>query len=237
MKKAIVFDFDGTLTNEKQNIWRLLWAWCGDDFGKDSLCNKLYKMHHIDQTITREQWFKATEMVFKAKKMTRYNIIDIAKNIKLLSGVKETIEYLHSLDYDLYIVSGGIKDAIYTALGDHVKYFNHIECNYCSFGNFGELSKLVPTHFDYEGKADFIEILKTQGYAPEDITFIGNSVNDEWVHQTGCKTVCVNPTNTNYKDCQKWNKVFLNVTDLRQILIKVSHNVPKQLDTINHLEK
>ena len=51
MKKAIVFDFDGTLTKKDQNIWKMLWEKCGYDTGPKSLYVNLYiKAPQVDKT-------------------------------------------------------------------------------------------------------------------------------------------------------------------------------------------
>lgn len=226
--KAVVFDFDGTLTNEGQNIWKLLWEKCGDGKGDASLRKKLYKLHRIERKISRAEWFNRTADVFKGKQLTKYDIYSINSKIKLMNGAKEVIEQLHREGYNLYIVSGGLKETILTVLGSHAKYFADIQANVCSFDANGVIKGFYPTKYDFEGKADYIELLKKHGYKEEDIVYIGNSGNDEWVHATGCKTICINPANTNFKNVNLWDRVFINVTDLRQIFIKIDYTPKKQ---------
>ena len=47
-----------------------------------------------------------------------------------------------------------------------------------------------------------IELCKIKGYDPCDILFVGNSVNDEWVYQSGAKTLCVNPDSAKIENLQ-----------------------------------
>ena len=68
-KKAIVFDFDGTLTKKNQNIWKMLWETCGYPTDKTSLYAKLYVSHVIKKEITRKQWFDLTCEAFKKKNL------------------------------------------------------------------------------------------------------------------------------------------------------------------------
>lgn len=217
MKKAVVFDFDGTLTKKNQNIWKMLWEKCGFATDKNSLYAKLYVKHVIKKEITRANWFNLTCLAFKNKKMTYGDFYDVSRQIELLPGARETILKLHNSGYSLFIVSGCIRETIEIVLGDYAKYFEDIESNKCIFDTKGKLIQLVPTNYDYEGKAKYVEILKDQGYMPENITFVGNADNDEWVYESGCKTICINPQNADVGNSKKWKKVFYNVTDLRQI--------------------
>lgn len=237
MKKAIVFDFDGTLTQKNQNIWKMLWEECGYPTDKESLYSKLYIKHVIKKEITRKQWFDLTCEAYKRKNMKYFNFYSVSKKINLINGARETILKLYNSGYSLFIVSGCIQETIEIALGDYVKYFEDIESNKCVFDINGNLQKLIPTDYDYEGKAKYVEILKQQGYEPENIVFVGNADNDEWVYQTGCKTICINPQNADVANNQKWKKVFYNVTDLRQIFnITQNDNQNDNQDVNKHIK-
>ena len=215
--KAIVFDFDGTLTKKNQNIWRMLWEKCGYTTDKNSLYAKLYKMHVIDKKITRQQWFDYTCKAFKEKGLTLQDIIATSKQIELIGGFEETIFKLFDKGYSLHIVSGCLKETIEFKLGTNAILFDGIETNRCIFDKDGKLQRLVPTDFDYEGKAKYLQLLIQQGYKPEDIIFVGNSDNDEWAHSAGCHTICINPENAEENNSQKWNKVYKNVSHLSKI--------------------
>lgn len=219
--KAVVFDFDGTLTEESQNVWKLLWDKCGED--GNAKRQELYKKHRIDKTITRQEWFDLTLAEFKKYGISAKDIYQISRDIKLINGVGEVVKGLSRQGYDLYIVSGGLKESINAVLGSLTTYFSDIEANMCMFGQEGKIKRLIPTKYDYEGKAEYIENLKSFGYNAENIVYIGNSDNDEWVKNTGCKTICVNPANADILNANKWDKIFLNVTDLRQLFIKIDY--------------
>lgn len=219
--KAVVFDFDGTLTDESQNVWKLLWERCGDVDGNAR--KELYKRHRINKEITRREWFDLTAEEFKKQGLSAKDVYEISKNIKLINGAEEVLKGLTAQGYDLYIVSGCLKESIRLVLGSLTSYFTDIEANMCLFDHDGKIKGFVPTKYDYEGKAEYIEGLKGFGYNPENIVYIGNSDNDEWVKGTGCKTICINPANADIYNSSKWDRVFLNVTDLRQIFIRVDY--------------
>ena len=77
MIKAIVFDFDGTLTKRNQNIWKMLWEACGYTTDKQSLYAKLYVKHVITKEITRKQWFDLTCEAFKRKNLTYFDFYEV----------------------------------------------------------------------------------------------------------------------------------------------------------------
>lgn len=217
--KAIVFDFDGTLTKQNQNIWKMLWQQCNYPTDKNSLYAKLYVSHNIKKEITRKQWFDLTCLAFKKRNLSIAQFYDVAKQIQLINGFKQTIKTLHKNGYQLHIVSGCIKEAIEIVLGDYRKYFTFIESNKVFFGKNGKIKCFIPTNFDYEGKAKYIENLKNNGIKAEDIVFVGNSDNDEWTYTTGCKTICINPdAKADSKNNKKWHVVIDKLTNLKQIL-------------------
>lgn len=227
MKKAIVFDFDGTLTKKDQNIWKMLWEKCGYDTGPKSLYVNLYIKHRINREISRQDWFDTTCMAFKIKHMNRKSLIDVSKKIELLPGTEKLIKTLYDKGYKLYIVSGCIKETIELVLGDLTKYFTHIESNTCEFDNAGYLTKLIPTKYDYEGKADFVEALKNHGYDQKNIVFVGNGDNDEWVYKTGCTTICINPSIAEYTNKTKWNKVYHDINDITNLMQATEESLNK----------
>lgn len=217
-KKAVVFDFDGTLTKKNQNIWKMLWEVCKYPTDKTSLYAKLYVSHVIKKEITRKQWFDLTCEAFMKKNLNFVKFYNVSRQIQLIDGFEETIKTLNKKGYELYIVSGCIKEAIEIALGKYANYFTFIESNRAYFDKNGNLYKFKPTNFDYEGKAKFIENIKKTGIKAENITFVGNSDNDEWAYTTGCKTICINPDKAESDNKTKWNVLFEKLDNLKQIL-------------------
>ncbi|MBO5888614.1 MAG: HAD family hydrolase [Clostridia bacterium] len=217
-KKAVVFDFDGTLTKKNQNIWKMLWETCGYPTDKTSLYAQLYVSHVIKKEITRKQWFDLTCEEFMKKNLDCYDFFEVSCNIELINGLEETIKMLYKKGYRLYIVSGCIKESIEIALGEYADYFTFIESNRAYFDMKGKLYKFKPTNYDYEGKAKFIEEIKKSGIKAENITFVGNSDNDEWAYTTGCKTICINPDKTDGNNKTKWHKLIEKLENLKQIL-------------------
>ena len=120
-------------------------------------------------------------------------------------------------------MSGGIDYVIKYLLKDSIKYFSDIRTNNFYFNEDGYICKIEDTDSDDEGKARYIKnYLKESNSNPREIIFIGNGHNDRFVSQTGCHTICLNPTGTNPKDERIWHTYIDNTTDLRDILPIIS---------------
>ena len=225
--RAVVFDFDGTLTYKSINVWKSLWK-TFDDIGESSYYRQLFN-RFLNNEFTHQEWCDLTCAEFMRANINKSHLIEIAKNTKLISGAKEFFKYCYDNDISLNIVSGSILQVILLVLGDSVEYFTCIKANGMKFDKDGKLCYIKGTKYDYEGKADFInEFVEVTNVKPSEILFVGNSRNDEWAYKAGCKTLCINPSKADFNDRTKWNDTLLNVTDLRQILPYLESNKPIQ---------
>ena len=216
--KAVFFDFDGTLTTKSPNIWKAIWKECGYDTSKDSYYANLFKMF-IDKKITHQQWCDLTCEKFREAGFNEEMLYKLAGNIKLIDGIDETLEVLNQYGYCMQIVSGNILPVIERALGRRVDYFESINANKMFFDKSGVISKIQGTNYDFEGKAKLIDKFKQQTKsAAEDLFFVGNSSNDEWAHESGCKTICINPEETDSTNTTKWHICKGDVQSLTEIL-------------------
>lgn len=224
MIKAIMFDFDGTLTKKGQNIWKLLWTKCGYTTDKNSLYAKLYVAHTIEKSISRQEWFDLTCKAFKDRKLSLKDFYQESKKIELIDGAHEIFKTLHEKGYKLCIISGCMKETIEIVLGESKKYFEEIKSNEICFDENGIISHFIPTPYDFEGKAKFIkeyaEKNKIQTY---EIVFIGNGDNDEFAYLSGCATLCINPEkNVKIDDLNIWNDTIRKTNNLRDLMPKLN---------------
>lgn len=219
--KTIFFDFDGTLTAKSPNIWRAIWEKLGYSTGEGSYFRILYKKF-MDKKISHQQWCDLTCQAFIKKGMNKEILKELSSKIKLLPGVKETFEKLKARGFEIFVLSGNIIEVIEDALGGNVKLLDAVMANVFVFDEKGNLKKIAGTHYDFEGKAKFIEKYKEKTYSkPEDLYFVGNGGNDEWAHLSGCHTICINPDGTDTEDKQKWHKNLGEVKNLTEILKEI----------------
>ena len=225
--KAVFFDFDGTLTYRSPNIWKKIWEYCGYEIDKSSYFARLYS-DFINNRITHQQWCDLTCEMFIYSGIKREHIESISKKLTPISGLTETLQSLKDDGYSLHIVSGSIDSVIRSVLGDNVKYFDSINSNSFVYDKDGYLTYIQGTNYDFEGKARFITEYKEQTNTPsKDLIFVGNGDNDEWAHLSGCKTICINPENTDSSNTNKWHKSLDNVSNLTDILPLLGINTPQ----------
>lgn len=217
-KKAVVFDFDGTLTKPQlgYNTWETIWTELGYPV---EYCEKYHKMFS-NKEITHDEWCEITEKYFKEKNLTKNIIVKAAERTELLDDVHEVISYLKSKGMLLYILSGSIKQYIELVLGKNTAgCFVEIKANRFIFDSQGKLEGIIGTPYDFEGKARFVnKIMIDKNLSPKEIIYIGNSFNDEFVYETGVETLCVNPQGTDYYDGKIWHNYIRNVMSLRTVL-------------------
>lgn len=217
MTKAVVFDFDGTLTIRGSNVWREIWRRLGYDVGENSYYRELFSSF-MNKKITHKQWCDLTCKAFQDKNFNKQILDEIVADIRLTKGVSELFKKLHDDGIQINIVSGNILDIIKLVLKDEKKYINQIKANDFVFDDLGNLKSIVGTKYDYEGKAKYIDKLcKNLKITPNEVCFVGNSLNDEFVYLSGARTICINPHETKTDDSTIWNEI-VNVDDLRDLI-------------------
>ena len=221
--KVVVFDFDGTLTISHNNYttWEKIWLYLGYEVNE---CAELHRQYSIAE-ITHKQWCTITEKKFQSNKLNSSDVDKIADEIKLIDGASEVISELYNLGIRLYICSGSIKPIIKRILGDLYYKFIDVKANDFIFDSQGYLKAIIGTKYDFEGKSDFLsQIMKDNRVSAIETLFIGNSLNDEWAHQSGAMTLCVNPSMTNPDHPFQWTYCIRNMINLNEILKFVGSN-------------
>jgi phosphoserine phosphatase len=143
--KAVVFDFDGTLTNpgSTRSTWEAIWEHLGYDANECGLlANQFYRGE-----ITHPEWCRITLEKFKARQLTYDAVISIASGLALIQDFDECMEELQRFSVTTYLVSGSIWDVIAAVLGDRTRYFRRIEAN--TFRYIGP-DKRLGTVYRYE---------------------------------------------------------------------------------------
>jgi|GEM_PF-5057879 len=208
--KAIVFDFDGTLSRCKisnmNSSWEMIWEKLGY---KKSECEELYKKYKARE-IDHQEWCDKTCRAFQKKNLTESTLKEIAKDFELLAGVKESLDKLKQKNIKLYLVSGSIMQLIRFIWNDELDdYFDECKANIFRFRD-GKLDAIIGTRYDFEGKSEFVsQIFKhLKLKSTSEILFIGNSDNDQYARRSGAQTLCLNAKLTNPDNKEIWDDSF-----------------------------
>ncbi len=215
--KVVVFDFDGTLTKTPNNYssWQLIWLHLGyklEDCGR-------YHRKYVNKELTHQEWCDVTADQFIRKGLSACHVEEISKKITLVEGTIDTLNIIKERGVKLYICSGAIDDVIDNVFMDNKNFFEDISCNKFTYDKQGRLKSIQGTQYDFEGKAKYIaKIIEENGIQPEECLFVGNSDNDIWAHQSGAKTLVVNPHKITGMNRTEWKYYLEEMVDLHEIL-------------------
>jgi phosphoserine phosphatase len=216
LPKAIVFDFEGTLTtsDSDRTTWERLWSELDYPDSESARLEHRYARGEIDHA----QWCLLTLQKFKAKGLTREQVRSVGKSIKLIDGFEIAIERIYEQGIPMYILSGSIWDVVNSVIGDFKKYFQGIWANNFAYTDDGIIENIFGTRYDFEGKAEFVKNRASELKIPTaQILFVGNSDNDEKVKElSGAKTLLVNPHRTRVS--KAWDYYIPHMKSLTEIL-------------------
>ena len=215
--EAVVFDFDGTLTEneQKDSTWELLWRICGYQISE---CQRLHELYNLGE-ISHDEWCAMTLDKFRDKAMTDKQVIEVANKIHLIDGVYDTLKILNANGIKIYIVSGSVDIIINQVLAEAAQFVNEIKSNIFRFDRQGVISEIIGTIYDFEGKANYImEKARELRISVKDVLFVGNSWNDRFAFESGAKTLCINPLFVDPLDTKVWNHHIIGCQNLTEIL-------------------
>ena len=214
--KAVVFDFDGTLTvNQNQkSSWQKIWELLGDP---NNLCVELLKQYK-SQEISHSKWCQLTEEYFKKKGLTENQVRELARSQVLIKGFHEVLNQLNELRVSVFICSGSVNTFIDEAIPEEDKpLIKDIRSNVFIYNN-GLLNEIRGTKFDFDGKRKFVEkIMRDYRLSASEVAFVGNSDNDIYVHRAKVRTIAVNPNNMDPHG-KEWVFFIDDFDDLHKIL-------------------
>lgn len=215
--KVVVMDFDGTMTIRQDHLtsWEKIWVTLGYPVNECAKYLSLYRTRKI----SHPEWCSKTLEAFRARGLRKEQVLDVAKGIRLLPHVRETIDKLKHAGIPLYILSGSIRLIIETVLGDIKNDFKEIQANRLEFDSDGIVSDIIGTKYDFEDKAKYLDkTFSAHGVDPYDVVYVGNSGNDEWAWRSGARTLCVNPHFTNPYDGKVWRHQIRDMQRFDEIL-------------------
>ncbi len=214
--KAVVFDFDGTMTPNELTTWEMIWMHLG--YSRD-LCGKYHRKFRTGD-ITHEEWCNITVDKFKQKGFSRETLQMLSSKILLRDDFTDVFERLYQEGMNMHIVSGSIEEIIRHTLKDCNHCFRSISANRMEFGSDNLISKIISTPYDFQNKAKYIvdRLVMAEKLHPLEILYIGNSSNDVWVSESGARTLCVDPKQTDPDEPSQWTDKIPDFESAKQIL-------------------
>ena len=200
--KAVIFDFDGTLTRggEGSCSWARVWKALGDE----ETDNKFYGMFARGE-IDDPTWMRLIEERYKELKMPKSLLDGLAEKIELMPGLEKTLKHFYDNGVKVYVVSGGVKNLIDIKLEPFKKFITRIEGYQFNFKN-GIFCGFKETKDCLDDKHKYVDVIKHENnIVGDDILFVGNGANDQTVYLSGARTLCINPDDANYKNSKYWN--------------------------------
>ena len=167
--KLIIFDLDGTLTQER-SIWEYIHKQLGMWFG----FAEEYRHQFLAGKISYEEFCESDAQVWKGMRVEE--LLKIVKTVPFHPGVGELISYLKQKRLKLSMVSSGLS---LLANWVHQKYgFDYSVSNDLLHEN-GVLTGKVKIQVYYDKKAEWVEkSLKQFGVKPEEVIAVGDSKGD-----------------------------------------------------------
>lgn len=216
--KAVIFDFDGTLTKSKKgsSCWYNIWVEI-DDLEYDDKLYSMYKRNEIDD-------FKWSELIYQryVEKDVNPRIMQaVADKVELQNGAYETLKALHSKGIKIFILSGGVRQVIEKILEreDLNQFITSLETYDLIFDKSGKLVDFKRPRHNPEFKNQYIDIVKQQyKINAKDILFVGNGKNDQEAYKSGAVTLCINPDDAEIDNRIYWSYGIRECNDLQQIL-------------------
>ncbi|KXF91306.1 DUF4062 domain-containing protein [Phaeobacter inhibens] len=216
--RAVVFDFDGTITfpTNGRTTWEMIWEHLGYDINECAEYHSQFRRN----IISHEEWCAITLEKFQSRGFKDEDIESIVSGLNIVDGFSDVVNELSERNIRLDILSGSIRQIIRKSIGDSALEFEQIKANEMHFDPVsGVISNIVGTTYDFEGKAKYMRQLVTElGCSPMDVLFVGNAGNDSWVSQSGVRTLCVNPTSTDADNPKMWWQSIREMKDMREIL-------------------
>jgi phosphoserine phosphatase len=167
--KLVIFDLDGTLTQE-----RSIWEYIHKKLGKWYGFAEEYQNQFLARKISYEEFCERDAQVWKGIKLEE--LLEIVKTVPFHPGVDELINYFKQKRLKLSMVSSGL-----SLLSNwvHQKYGFDYSVSNDLLHEHGILTGKVKIQVYFDEKAEWVErILKQFGMKPGEVIAIGDSAGD-----------------------------------------------------------
>jgi len=207
--KLVIFDLDGTLTQE-----RSIWEYIHKQLGKWYGFAEEYQIQFLDGKISYERFCELDAEVWKGMRVEE--LLEIVKTVPFHNGADELINYLKNKGLKLSMVSSGLSILSHWV---HQRYgFDYSVSNDLLHAD-GILTGKVKIQVYYDKKAEWVKrILNQFGVRPEEVIAIGDSVGDIDMFQMVGFSVAFN---SSCRDLDRIANLCLQTKNLADIIPKL----------------
>lgn len=184
--KLIVLGIDNTILKGYDFSWKLIWNY----LNLDDEIRKNWIRDFQQGKINCNKWVQLKSKLFIEKKLNINDFEFILKDVYIIDGFDDFIDYCKRKNYALAIVSGGIDTLLELKIPDYQNVFNYVIINKFYYDKKGYLKKIVPTPYDFKTKIDAInEIQHDINITHDDTIFIGGGYNN--IHTLHAAKTCI----------------------------------------------
>lgn len=173
----LAMDVDCTLLqNVDEYSWKHVWKHLQLP---DEMRRIAMRDYRTFKRITYAEWCTYCATVFAQKGLRREHFRDIVSGVSVLDGFREGATRLRDAGVKLALISGGIDAFLEAAFPDYAQFFHAVFINRFVFTKSGELSRIDPTPYDFEGKVlGITELARTYSIEMSRVAFVGEGLND-----------------------------------------------------------
>lgn len=188
--KIVAFDFDGTLLRGPgfEFSWEILWE--GLKYSKSirSELKREYRSHLVKDNSKKarieayDNWCNKTTEYFKERKLTMGKLRELIEPLQLAQNCRAALKKLKEEGFVTAIISGGINIFLEEKFPDYKDYFDFVFINELIFDNQGNLQSVVSSAFDFQGKAEALDLIcEKTNCSEKETVFVGDHFNDETI--------------------------------------------------------
>lgn len=173
--KLIVLGLDNTILKGYDFSWKLVWNYLNID---DSIRKDWIRSYHQNE-INSKKWVQKKSNLFVNHKLNKSDFKKILKDVYIVDGFTDTIEYCKKNKYALAIVSGGIDTVIEFMIPDYKTIFNFVTINKFRYDKSGYLKNVIQTPYDFESKIEGIKDIQADlNISKKNTIFVGGGYNN-----------------------------------------------------------
>ncbi|MBK8501019.1 MAG: HAD-IB family phosphatase [Saprospiraceae bacterium] len=200
--KLAVFDLDGTLVRGEDFdfSWEAIWRYLGFARNIQNRLKREYRRSSGDgsNSLVRikayQHWCQEACRNFINRGLNRIQLKEICSGLSLTNNCREALSDLRSKGVVIAIVSGGIHTFLEDLFPDYNEYVDFVFINELLFAPDGSLTGVIPSHYDFQGKADALDLIcEKVGCSPQESVFVGDHFNDEYIMLKADKAIAYPP--------------------------------------------